>query len=153
MSGEEYIITSATEEERLWTAELMAGSEPWISLGITPEQARKFCTDHEYLIYVAHAGGRSCGAMVIHPKGLASSPYLKSLIVEKDFRNHGAGAALLEFAENVFRPSARYFFLCVSSFNTRAMAFYVRHGYTRIGELKDYIIEGHSEILMHKRLR
>ena len=27
------------------------------------------------------------------------------------------------------------------------------HGYTAVGELKDHIIDGASEILMHKRLR
>jgi RimJ/RimL family protein N-acetyltransferase len=40
----------------------------------------------------------------------------------------------------------------VSSFNERARRLYERHGYAAAGELKDYIVEGVSETLMHKRL-
>lgn len=59
----------------------------------------------------------------------------------------------MEFAENLFREEARHLFLCVSSFNARARSFYERRGYQAVGELEDYVIEGASEILMHKRLR
>ena len=59
----------------------------------------------------------------------------------------------MEFAEDLFRREARHIFLCVSSFNTRARAFYERLGFCAVGEFQDYIIEGASEILMHKRLR
>ena len=48
---------------------------------------------------------------------------------------------------------ARHLFLCVSSFNHRAYAFYERQGYSPVGVLEDYVVEGASEILMHKRLR
>jgi len=34
-----------------------------------------------------------------------------------------------------------------------ARAFYERLGFRAVGEFQDYIIEGASEILMHKRLR
>lgn len=43
-------------------------------------------------------------------------------------------------------------FLCVSSFNPRARALYERLGYELIGELKDFVIDGASELLMRKRL-
>jgi [ribosomal protein S18]-alanine N-acetyltransferase len=62
------------------------------------------------------------------------------------------GAFLLAACEQHFRPTSHHFFLCVSSFNARARAFYERHGYAKVGELPDYLIDGASEILMHKRL-
>ncbi len=65
----------------------------------------------------------------------------------------GIGGALLVFAESLFRRESRHLFLCVSSFNQRAYSFYERHGYQAVGVLEDYVIEGASEILMHKRLR
>jgi ribosomal-protein-alanine N-acetyltransferase len=105
------------------------------------------------MVYVAHLVDKPCGAIILDPRGLAGSPYLKSLIIAEEYRGKGAGAALLEFAENLFRPLSRHFFLCVSSFNKRAVTFYERHGYGRVGEFTDYIIEGESEILMYKRLR
>ena len=43
-------------------------------------------------------------------------------------------------------------FLCVSSFNLNAQKFYEHIGYTTVGEFKDYIIKGKSEILMHKNI-
>jgi len=131
----------------------MARSEPWTTLGIGIEECRKACRDDDCLLYIARAGTEPCGMIILHRRGVAGSPYIKSIAVAEDFRSRGAGAALVEFAENRFRSEARHMFLCVSSFNIRARAFYERHGYTAVGEFKDYIIHGASEILMHKRLR
>lgn len=146
-------IQTATEEEREWAAVLLANSEPWIALGQSLQQCRRACHDPEYLIYIAHQGGAPCGVIVLQRKGVAGSPYVKSIAVSPDARSSGIGAALMEFAESLFRPEARHMFLCVSSFNTRARAFYERLGYRVVGEFADYVIEGASEILMHKRLR
>lgn len=41
-------------------------------------------------------------------------------------------------------------FLCVSSFNHRARAFPLRQGYTVVGELRDYLVAGHSEWLLRR---
>ena len=49
-------------------------------------------------------------------------------------------------------PKARYVFLCVSDFNVRARALYERHGYRLVGALPDYVVDGHAELLMAKRL-
>jgi [ribosomal protein S18]-alanine N-acetyltransferase len=38
----------------------------------------------------------------------------------------------------------------VSSFNQGARRLYERLGYNVVGELTDYIVEGHSEILLRK---
>jgi hypothetical protein len=40
--------------------------------------------------------------------------------------------------------------MCVSSFNVGARRLYLRHGYEVVGELTDYIVEGHSETLLRK---
>ncbi len=146
-------ISPATDEERDWAAALMAASEPWTTLGVTLEECRRSCRDPEYLLYIAHTDAGASGMMLLHPRGVASSPYLKSIAVTGERRGEGIGAALLEFAEQLFGREAHFFFLCVSSFNHRARAFYERHGYTAVGEFKDYIIEGASEVLMQKRLR
>jgi len=146
-------IAPATEEERDWVAALLAGSEPWITLGATAEECRRSCRDAEYLLYLAHCDGRPCGAILLQRRGVASSPYVKSIAVEAHWRGAGVGSGLMEFAEDLFREEARHLFLCVSSFNARARSFYERRGYRAVGELEDYIIDGASEILMHKRLR
>jgi ribosomal protein S18 acetylase RimI-like enzyme len=83
---------------------------------------------------------------------MAGSPYIKSIAVSPEYRNHGLGSTLLTFAENVARNTSRHMFLCVSSFNTNARRFYERIGYEAVGELTDYLVRGESEIIMHKNL-
>ena len=58
----------------------------------------------------------------------------------------------MEFIENEIFPTNKNLFLCVSSFNPDAQRFYTRLGYEQIGVLKDYLVEGHDEILMRKTI-
>lgn len=145
-------IAKAGDADREWCAQLMTGSEPWITLGRSIEQARVIFNDRDYLLYVGRRGEIRCGFLLIHQRGLAGSPYIASLAVSEDARGSGIGTKLLEFAETLCRPHYRHLFLCVSSFNTRAAALYAKRGYEVVGELKDYSIAGASEYLMHKRL-
>ena len=65
-------------------------------------------------------------------------------------RKQGIGSKLMAFAEERIFREAPNVFLCVSSFNKEAQRFYIRLGYEQIGELKDYVVKGHSELLMRK---
>ena len=145
-------INLATEEERDWAAKLLSESDPWITLGINYERCSKACHDYDYLMYISHIENKPCGVIILHRKGAVGSPYIKTIAVSAEFRSSGVGKALIDFSENLFRNEAKHIFLCVSSFNKRAQSFYVRLGYEKVGELKDYIINGESEILMHKKL-
>ena len=151
-AASELAIEPASEDEREWAAALMARSEPWITLRRDLEQCRIACRRPEYLLFVAHLSGNPCGFVLLHPRGVAGSPYLASIAVAEESRGAGVGSRLLDFVERLFRPQARHLFLCVSSFNQRARALYERHGYRVVGEFKDYVIEGASELLMHKPL-
>ena len=66
-------------------------------------------------------------------------------------RSRGVGTRLMAFAEQRF-AHRRHVFLCVSSFNRRAQQFYRRLGYSLLAEFADYIVDGHSELLLHKKL-
>jgi [ribosomal protein S18]-alanine N-acetyltransferase len=149
MSGIE--IGEATAGERLWCARLMASSEPWITLGRGEDACRAASVDPDYVVLVARRGGAPLGFARLHPRGVAGSPYLASIAVDSAARSRGIGAALLEAAEKRF-AGARWMFLCVSSFNTRARALYERRGYRTVGDLPDYVVDGFGEILMVKRL-
>jgi [ribosomal protein S18]-alanine N-acetyltransferase len=145
-------IAEAGDADREWCAQLMTGSEPWITLGRSIEQARAIFNNREYLLFVGRRGEIRCGYLLVHQRGLAGSPYISSLAVSEDARSSGIGTKLLEFAETLFRPRYQHIFLCVSSFNTRAAALYTKRGYEVVGELEDYTLAGASEYLMHKRL-
>ena len=145
-------IELATTEERTWAAGLMTHSEPWITLGVTHEQCAKACLDPEHLVYISHRREQPSGLIILDRYGLAGSPYIKSVCIDHGARGRGIGAALVGFAENLFCAESKHIFLCVSSFNTRAKIFYERIGYHQVGEFKDYIRDGVSELLMYKRL-
>jgi ribosomal protein S18 acetylase RimI-like enzyme len=145
-------IREATAADRDWAAALMAGSDPWLRLGATLDSLRHMCFDPRYEVWVAVRDGQRLGVAVIQDKGLAGSPYLKSIAVAPEKRGHGVGSALLDFAEARWRGEARWFFLCVSSFNRRARDLYERRGYAVVGELPDQVVDGSSETVMRKRI-
>lgn len=132
-------------------AEFMAGSEPWLTLGRTFDDCLKLLCEPGKEIFVAHAEKVLAGFIVLQLRG-AFTGYIQTIGVIPEWRNCGIGTRLIKFAEErIFRESKNVF-LCVSSFNTEAQKLYQRLGYKRVGELKDYIVRGHSEILMRKTI-
>jgi [ribosomal protein S18]-alanine N-acetyltransferase len=158
-------VVAASDEDRRWAAALMARSDPWITLGRGFDRCLQVCCDPEYLVFIARRrhpqpDSRAAvedvdryGVIVVQRRGVAGSPYVASLAVAAEVRGRGVGSCLLSFAEDQVRGEAAHLFLCVSSFNAPARAFYERHGYEVAAELKEYVIAGASELLMHKRLR
>lgn len=66
------------------------------------------------------------------------------------FRNNGIGHKLIRFSEKRIFDLSPNVFICVSDFNPHAQKLYRELGYKIVGELVDYIIPGHFEILMRK---
>jgi ribosomal-protein-alanine N-acetyltransferase len=128
---------------------MMSSSEPWLTLGRTYEQCVKILTSPTREVYVGAIDGRVVGFAVLIMQG-AFVGFIQSLAVDRDLRGRGIGEALMRFAEGRILRDTPNVFLCVSSFNHRAMRFYRRLGYEAVGELRDMIIRGHDEILMRK---
>ena len=129
----------------------MAGSEPWITLRRSLDECHAALRRPASQLFVGRERGRPVGFILIHPYGCAGSPYIASVAVAEGERNRGIGSQLVEFAERLM-AGRRYIFLCVSSFNRRAQELYVRLGYQRLAEIPDYVVEGHSELLLYKKL-
>lgn len=146
-----YWFRVAEGDDWEWSARLMAGMDPWLRLGRSYEDRLEKCGHPEYTLLIEVGEKGRAGCALLHPRGVAGSPYVASIAVAPEARGEGAGTALLDYAENYFE-GARHMFLCVSSFNPRARALYERLGYELVGELKDYAMEGSSEFLMVKRL-
>jgi [ribosomal protein S18]-alanine N-acetyltransferase len=142
----------ASDDEARVCAEIMATSDPWVTLGRTMDQAAAILRDRDVQeIYVAVHDGAVVGFVILVLKG-AFIGYIRTVAVHADWRSRGMGRRLIWFAEErVFRDSPNVF-LCVSSFNARARALYERLGYEMVGELRDYVVRGHSEWLMRKTL-
>lgn len=144
-------IRPAAEPEIDWCAQLMAKNDPWLTYRCSVEWSHNVLKWPGSSLFVAGAEN-PVGFILLHQKGFLGSPYIAAVAVEEEFRCQQFGGRMLDFAEKIFSGS-RHSYLCVSSFNSRALALYQRHGYVKIGELPDFIADGYCEFLMHKRLR
>jgi [ribosomal protein S18]-alanine N-acetyltransferase len=131
-------------------ARMMVATEPWLTLGRTYDQAQATLRDPAHEVYVCDDDSGIRGFIVLVLAG-AFTGYIKAVCVAPDARGRGIGTRLVRFAEERIATLSPAIFLTVSSFNPRAQALYERLGFRVVGELPDYIVDGHSEILMRKQ--
>jgi len=141
----------STAEESLHCANLMATSEPWITLGRTVEESLTLVNDPAREVYVAHHQGAFRGFVILIVRG-ALVGYIQIIAVTHEARGTGAGTELIRFAENRIFSEFPNAFLCVTDTNNRARALYERLGYELIGEIPNYLVQGKSEFLMRKTI-
>lgn len=147
----------ATDAEVRACAEIMSMSDPWVTLGRTFEESSRILRDPTREVYVAREGEgegeavtpRVAGFTIIVMQG-AFVGYIQSVAVHERWRGRGLGTALIAFAERRILRDQPNVFICVSSFNARARRLYERLGYEVVGELKDFVVRGHSEFLLRK---
>jgi ribosomal protein S18 acetylase RimI-like enzyme len=151
------------EDELLACAGIMVTSQPWLTLGL----------DLAACLRVMRAPGRECwvaraqavqfgapgapgapaaplaGFVILNMNGPLGG-YIQTLAVAEHTRGQGVGTALLAHAEQrIFATSANAF-ICVSSFNPDARRLYERLGYRLVGEMPDFLLAGHAELLLRK---
>ena len=135
--------------EREWCAQLMASSEPWLTLGRTVEESRRVMQDPSREVYLAVQGIKAVGFIILTLVGPVPG-YVQTVCVSPEHRGRGVGTQLLAFAEARIFGKSPNVYLCVSSFNVDARRLYERLGYVLVGELKDYLVTGHGELLFRK---
>ncbi len=112
---------------------------------------REAMNDSLSLLYLAEEEGAVAGFAWVHTKGVfLSAPYLRFIAISPAFSGKGLGSMLLDEFESRTRDGGRDFFLLVSDFNSNAIRFYEKHGYEKVGELKDFAVMGVREIIMRK---
>ena len=127
----------------------MARSEPWISLERGYEESLEILLEPSREVYLAWIREEIVGFIIIEMNGTFKG-YIKSICVSPDQRVKGIGSSLMQHAEKRIFSETPNVFLLVSDFNYRARKFYKSLGYEEIGEFKDFIVRGHSEVLMRK---
>jgi ribosomal protein S18 acetylase RimI-like enzyme len=140
-----------TQEENTACAEIMAGSEPWITLGMDRDHVLNTFNDPLNEVFAAFVNEALVGTMVVQTRG-AFTGYLKSIAVKPDWRGRKLGKQMMAFIEQEIFSTCANLFLCVSSFNQDAQRFYRKLGYEKVGTLTNYLVEGHDEILMRKSI-
>ncbi len=132
-------------------ARIMAGTEPWKTLGRDYKACLRAVTAPLREVYAAKENSRPLGFIVLQMTGTFKG-YIQILCVAPKARGLGVGTSLMLFAENrIFRESPNVF-ICVSLFNKGARRLYGRLGYKKIGVLKDFISKGFDELLLRKTL-
>jgi len=132
-------------------ARMMANSEPWITLRRDYDASLKILIDSSREVYLAMVGDEIVGFTILSMQG-AFVGYLQSVCVAPQWRGEGIGSELMDYVEKRILSETPNVFICVSSFNGRVQRLYERRGYEAIGELKDFIVPGHSEILLRKTI-
>lgn len=141
----------ASSADAEWAARTMADSEPWKTLGIGHDQSLKILSNDTRERYLATWGGQAAGFLVLNMQG-AFIGYVQLVGVAANVRGKGVGRALIEFAEDrIFRVTPNVF-ICVSDFNRDARTFYEKLGYSKVGELKDFLVAGRAEIILRKTI-
>jgi ribosomal protein S18 acetylase RimI-like enzyme len=139
------------EHEAAACAAIMSTSEPWVTLGRSYDRSLAVVGDPDAEVYVAVGPEPAAvaGFLVLTMRG-AFTGYIRTVALHAEWRGRGLGTALIAFAERRILRETPNVFLCVSSFNGRARALYLRLGYEVVGELRDYLVRGHSEWLLRK---
>ncbi len=135
-------------------AEILSVSEPWKRLGERFDFAQ-FLSRHRQIgtPHVLIVDKEVAGFIVFSPYPVfARGGYLRAIGVAPSKRRQGFGRMLVRFAEKSTVRFSPNLYLCVSSFNRKAQAFYKNLGYQRIGIIPDLLVRGSSEHIYWKRL-
>jgi ribosomal protein S18 acetylase RimI-like enzyme len=152
MSWNETKITSLqSRRDAEICARMMASSEPWINLQRDYVDSLEILLDSSREVYITREDGKIIGFIVLEMNGTFKG-YIKSVYVKPEKRGRGIGTSLINFVEERIFKDTPNVFLLVSSFNYSARELYRSLGYEEVGELKDFIIRGHSEIFMRKTI-
>jgi ribosomal protein S18 acetylase RimI-like enzyme len=130
---------------------MMAGMNPWLTLGRDYEACLRLVTNPAKEVTVAEREGEIDGFIVLDMNGPFVG-YIQILCVRPAAQRHGLGQALIAWAEERIHRVSPNVYICVSSFNTHARSLYERLGFQYVGTLKDLIVEGYDEILLRKTI-
>jgi [ribosomal protein S18]-alanine N-acetyltransferase len=128
---------------------MMAKSDPWITLEMDFDLCVQAFAGASKEVYIIRINTEIAGFVILQMDGTFKG-YIQTICINEDFRGKGLGKKLLNFCEERILKISPNVFICVSSFNTRALQLYTSFGFKVIGELPHFIKEGFTEILLWK---
>jgi diamine N-acetyltransferase len=136
--------------ERLAAA--IVAMPPWSVMNYPADAMARFlaAVDGGVSRYAVEVGGEQAGAVSVRSPWL-KGPYLELLALLPKAQGQGIGARILTwFEQEALKAGARNLWVCASSFNTRALRFYERHGFEQAATLPGLVADGYDEILLRK---
>jgi [ribosomal protein S18]-alanine N-acetyltransferase len=149
--NEEKIVIRLTTDTNIFSdcARMMAGTDPWITLGMKFEDCLQAFDGPGKEIYMAENENGLAGFVILQTGGTFKG-YIQTICVAEAYRGKGIGKKILGFCEKKILKISPNIFICVSSFNKGAMKLYYESGFKLIGELEDFVKEGFTELLLRK---
>lgn len=135
-------------------AHALAAIDPWARYAYTPAALNDYlaATEADAPRFSISVDGKLAGAVGVRSNWLRG-PYLQFLGILPACQHQGIGArTLIRFESEARAARAQNLWVATSDFNTRALAFYERHGFSRVAVLDGLIGPGAAELLLRKRL-
>lgn len=156
MTKSNIIIQSMRAEDIPACVRVLMDNDLWRQYGITALGAEQMLTTalaEGANIITAKLNGETAGFAWGMPRGaFAHSAYLRLIGVLPEFHRMGIGEALLQAVEEMASHESGDIFLLVTANNEAAQRFYLQAGYHQAGAIPNYVVEGVTELIFHKRL-
>ena len=130
-------------------ARMMAVTNPWITLGLGYDDCLKAFDGPFKEVFLLKQSGTIIGFVIMQTQGTFKG-YIQTLCIDAAHRGAGYGTYILQFCQDRILQYSPNIFICVSSFNHGAIQLYTRFGFELVGELKDFVKKGFTELLMRK---
>jgi len=130
-------------------AAIMYKTDPWITLGMDYEGCLKAFDGAYKETFVLKKDSDIAGFVILQTQG-SFKGYIQTLAVNEASRGMGYGTLILKFCEERILQYSPNIFICVSSFNEGAIHLYKKFGFELVGELKNFVKEGFTELLLRK---
>lgn len=140
-------LSSAGEEKR--AALLISQNEPWKSYGRDIKVCHGMVTGETKQVYGGFAEDGLIAVIIFDMNG-ALAGYIQTVCVDEAYRGMRIGTKMIDFAESIIFKVLPNAFVCYSDIDERPGALYKKLGYELVGNLHDYNIRGHDEILLRK---
>jgi [ribosomal protein S18]-alanine N-acetyltransferase len=151
MAGEPtFLIHQTTDVPKIEICALMmSATAPWTQYGMDYQQCLSAFEGPCKEIYTLEHSGETGGFVILQVCGTFNG-YIQTLCIQEKYRGKGLGKKLLQFCEDRILNFSPNIFICVSDFNKGALKLYQEFGFELIGELKDFMKDGISELLLRK---
>jgi diamine N-acetyltransferase len=131
----------------------LAGMDPWRTLGYTRAGLSNYLVsdDPGGRRYAIWASDKLAGVICLRYPWLLGG-FLELLALFPARQGCGLGSEIILWLEQQTRLAAKNLWSTVSSFNLKARAFYLKHGFIEVAPLTDLVTSGCDEILLRKQL-
>jgi ribosomal protein S18 acetylase RimI-like enzyme len=147
-------IVRATPALARAQATWIVGIEPWRSLGYEASRLGKYLgrMAKEREVWLAREAGRGAPplGLVVLQDGFLLGGFVSLLAIRPGATGQGVGSALIQQVEARVFARRPWLFTSCDSTNTRALTFYRKLGFQRVGRLPDLIKPKRVELLLRK---